>query len=147
MNLKRLLGPLALGIGLALGIALVAHADTTGEVNDLASEWNLPAPGANANILTAGLQLRAAARNVAVLRIQINLAVASKIKIVETDGTTTFASELLGGTTLNANQPYALAYEARAQTKAGKRLTYNFQVETDGVIQHLRVTECDGSGN
>lgn len=29
MNLKRLLGPLLLGIGLALGIALVAHADTT----------------------------------------------------------------------------------------------------------------------
>lgn len=117
------------------------------EVTDLGSVFHLAAPGANTNIFPTNLTLHSASKNVAVLRIQFNLAVAGKLDIVETDGTTTIVSPLLAGATLNAGQPYALSYEARAATPAGKQLSYNFQLETNGIVNHGRVTECDGSGN
>lgn len=125
----------------------LAHADTTGEVTDLGSLWNLPAPGAGVNLFATNLQLRAAGRGVAVLRIQASLAIAGKLDLVESDGTTTIVGAVLDGATLGASHPNGFVYEARKTTPAGKALSYNFRLETDGIVNHLRVTECDGTGN
>lgn len=96
------------------------------------------APGANSDIFSAG-QLRAVSQKVALVRVIVVLATASVFNYTVTDGTTAYTVGLNESIALNASDAYEF------EIAAGSDYTYNFQVETDGVIRHLLVIEVMGA--
>ena len=96
------------------------------------------APGANANILTVGLTPKMAT---GIWRISVVLAVASVFNMTETDGTTAYTHGLNSSSALNAGDMYTFDVPHMGKPTSGTTFTYNFQVETDGIIRRLTVSE------
>lgn len=95
----------------------------------LTDQFNVSAPGANTNILSTGLTPAYSGT----LHISVCLATASVLNITESDGTTTFTIGLNASVALNAGDGYTFSWGCI------RNRTYNFQVETDGVIRKLQV--------
>lgn len=107
--------------------------------------YNVPAPGANTNIFTAKRPSRRATR----WRVFVVLATGSVFNYRVTDGTNAFTVGLNGSTALNAGDAYSFEFDVENSTdgsESGTALTYSLQVETDGVIRQLIVTEVTGPG-
>lgn len=96
------------------------------------AKYNVPAPGANTNILATSLTPK---QGVAAFRVTVVLATGSVFNLRTTDGTTAFTSHFNGGVALAAASVYTFTFGVTSG------LTYNFQVETDGVIRLLQVDE------
>ena len=113
----------------------------------LVTGFNLSAPGANTNILATSIKV---SPHAVALRITVCLATASVFNVMVSDGTTTFALGQEKSTALNAGDSYTFTLGARRYKShpyvegTTTELTYNFQVETDGVIRILFVEEVLG---
>ncbi len=105
-----------------------------------AAVFNLPAPGANTNILA----LSVTPTQGAVFRLTISLAVASVVNVTITDGVNTIVSALDNGRTIAASRMHTFVMDVNpVETNSGTEtaLLYNFQVAIDGIIQYFVVTE------
>lgn len=94
--------------------------------------FNRAAPGANTNIATTALT---PAYPVSAFRITVALATASVFNVTETVGATTNTYGLNASAALNAGDVYTFVMGVNNSA------TYNFQVETDGIIRKLQVDE------
>ena len=94
--------------------------------------YNIAAPGANTNIIT-GIAPKLGA---GIFRIGLALATASVFNYTVTDGTTGFTVGLYASAALTAGDQYLLDIP-----HLGPSYTYNFQVETDGIVRVLTVHE------
>lgn len=101
----------------------------------LYAAFNQSAPGANTNILSTGVSPYA---KTAAIRVTVVLATASVFNVFVTQGATSFTCGLNASAALNAGDVYTFTFGANSET------TYNFRVETDGVIQVLNVEEVEG---
>lgn len=101
-----------------------------------ANSFNVAAPGVNTNILAVSLT---PTNSPATFRIDVTLAVASVFKARLTQGATTFDRKFNAGVALVAGGAYM--FDVLVHTGD----TVNFQVETDGVIQVLKVVELGGT--
>lgn len=99
--------------------------------------YNITAPGANTNILSAGITPKYGA---GIFRVFINLAVASVVNYTVTDGTTAFTAGLNSSVAIGAGDDAGFDF-SHMGSGLGATYTYNFQVETDGVIRQIRVYE------
>ena len=84
--------------------------------------------------------------NSALCRVTIQLAVSSVVNVTCTDGTTPFTWGLRGSK-IPAGKVKTFMFGVRASkdgTNTGDALTYDFEVETDGIIQQLLVEEVLG---
>lgn len=93
--------------------------------------FNGSAPGANTDILSAAIT----PQRECAFRVTVALTTASVFNVTCTDGNTTHAWGLNSSTALQAADLYAFTFAAAPS------LSYNFQVETDGVIEVLIVEE------
>lgn len=98
--------------------------------------YNLAAPGANTNILAANATPETPGSSA--FRVTVALAVASVFNVRVTDGTDAFTWGLNESVALNAGDLYTFTFGVQ------KGLSYNFQVETDGIIQFLLCEEITG---
>lgn len=96
--------------------------------------FNIAAPGANTNIITS-LTPRSQSLKA---RVSVLLAVAAVFKARITQGATTFDAKFLSGGAVPAGCLYTFDLPLTGVD------TYNFQVETDGIIQRLHVIELQG---
>lgn len=94
--------------------------------------FNVAAPGPNTNILTTAITPRMDG----VMRLTIVLATASVFNVTITNSGTTFTCGLNSSTSLNAGDLYFFSFGMNSAN------TYNFQVETNGIINILQVEEC-----
>lgn len=101
----------------------------------IATVFNQSAPGANTNILSTALT---PIRNDSVFRITVCLATASVLNTTVTSSGTTKTIGLNASSALQAGDMYTFSFGVRST------YTYNFQVETDGVINLLLVEEVVG---
>ena len=99
-----------------------------------ATVFNGAAPGANTDMLAADLT---PGRRGA-FRITVAVTTASVFNVSATDGTTTHVWGLNGSVALQAGDVYTFTIGCDPS------LSYNFQVETDGVIEVLVVDEIRG---
>ncbi len=107
----------------------------------LATVYAGAAPGINTNILSTGVQVSPSA---SAIRVTVVLATSSVFNFTVTDGTTAYTVGLNASAALNAGDAYTFVFGARrykSQPNGSVELTYNFQVETDGVINLLFVEE------
>lgn len=109
----------------------------------VATVYNGSAPGANTNILSSSLT---PGPNASAYRVTVCLATASVFNVRVTNGTTAFTMGLNASAALNAGDLYTFTFGVRKNsTQTGTTaLSYNFQVETDGVINYLLVDEILG---
>ena len=106
--------------------------------------FNISAPGANTDIISGGIKFSPQA---AVCRVTVALTTSSVFNVECTDGSTTHVWGLNESGALNAGDLYTFTFAVRANATGldgGSDLTYNFQVETDGVIECLFVEEVVG---
>lgn len=97
------------------------------------------APGANTDIMSADLSVLPGMAHV---RVTVSLATGSVFNMTITDGTTEYALHLNSGTALTASCLYSFDVPLSTKSSAGtKTYSYNFQVATDGIIQHIEVWE------
>lgn len=97
-----------------------------------ADVFNQAAPGANTNILAASVTPVVAGSK---FQVTIVLGTGSIVDVRETQGATAFSHSLNAGVALAAGAIYYMEF-------AVSRLsTYNFRVQTDGVIRRLIVDE------
>lgn len=106
----------------------------------------LAAPGANTNIIAASNQLGTGVsyaptreRGAHYLDVWVALATASVFNARVTDGTTAYARGLNESSALQAGDLYRFSLPCPSHNHLGVQLTYDFQVETNGVIQTLVV--------
>ena len=99
-------------------------------------KYALAAPGANTNMLSTGLT---SAYPVSAFRVTVRLATASVFNLHTTDGTTAYVTGLNNSVALAAGDLYTFSFGVN------NGLTYNFQVETDGIISILQVDEIPGA--
>ena len=95
-------------------------------------KYALAAPGANTNMLTTGLT---PVYPVSAFRVTVRLATTSVFNLHSTDGTTAYVTGLNNSVALAAGDLYTLSFGVN------NSLTYNFKVETDGIIAMLQVDE------
>ena len=95
--------------------------------------FNGPAPGANTNIQSGAADLDIVGVSGRTIRVTVALTVSSVLNLEATDGTTTHVWGLNASSALNAADVYVF------DVPAYDGLTYNFQVESDGVIEFLMV--------
>lgn len=93
--------------------------------------FDIAAPGANTNIMTTSITPLMSCR----LRVGVVLETASVFNVTETSGATTNTYGLNESVPLAANDYYVF------DVPAGAAYSYNFQVETDGIIGRLTVSE------
>jgi hypothetical protein len=93
--------------------------------------FNVPAPGANSDILTTSLTPIYGAA----FRITVCLATASVFNVTITRSGTTYTAGLNSSVALNAGDLYTFVFGVSTSN------AYNFQVETNGVIRILQVDE------
>ena len=93
--------------------------------------FNQAAPGADTNILTTAIT----PQYFGALRITIVLATASVVNYTEARSGTTFTCGLNSSVALNAGDAYTFVFDCSPSS------TYNFQVETNGIIRLLKVSE------
>ncbi len=96
--------------------------------------FDITAPGANTSILASNITPKRAGS----LAVTVSLTTASVFNVLATDGTTTHLWGLNSSTALNAADVYRFVIDAVPA------LSYNFQGETDGVIETLIVNEVMG---
>lgn len=96
----------------------------------LARTYNQAAPGANTDIFATPISIPA---GVNALRITVVLGTTSVFNYTTTDGTTLFTVGLNQSVALESGDAYSFVIDADSG------LTYNFRVETDGVIRGLLV--------
>ncbi len=141
-TLKR--NPWAVAWGAAAAVLLgsilwMAPARADRRAQEKVSRFNVAAPGANTDILATDIQPSPAFRGSA-FRVTVVLETASVLNVTATDGVTTKTWGLNTSNQLQANDKYAFVFSTHPD------LTYNFQVETDGVISLLVVQEIqDGT--
>ncbi len=107
------------------------------------SGFNVSAPGANTGI-TGGINFSPQA---SVCRVTVALTTSSVLNVTCTDGSTTHKWGLNASDALNAADLYTFSFAVRASATGlagGAALTYDFEVETDGVIEQLLVDEVVG---
>ena len=93
--------------------------------------FNVSAPGANTDILSTALTPTYGAA----WRITVCLATASVFNMTITNGGTTFTCGINSSVALNAGDLYAFTVGVNPSN------TYNFRVETNGVINILQIDE------
>ena len=98
----------------------------------LSNSYTVAAPGANTDILATALTPLWDASTFYVYAV---LATTSVLNYTETDGTTLYTVGLNKSVGLGSGDGYLFKFP----TVKGN--SYNFQVETDGIIQVMRVTE------
>lgn len=119
------------------------YASTPG-CSDKYAGFNLSAPGANTGI-TGGIKFGATA---AACRVTVALATSSVFNVTCADGTTTHKWGLNASAALNAANLYTFTFSVRNTHNGqdtGTALTYDFEVETDGVVEQLLVEEVTGA--
>jgi len=94
--------------------------------------FNIAAPGANANIFATTIT---PSYPVSALRVTVVLAVAAVLNFTVTNSGTTFTCGLNQSLALNSGDAYTFVFGVNGSN------TYNFQVETDGIIRVLQVDE------
>lgn len=107
------------------------------------SGYNVSAPGANTGI-TGGITFSPQA---SVCRVTVALTTSSVFNVTCTDGSTPHKWGLNESGALNAADLYTFTFAVRANATGldgGSDLTYDFEVETDGVIECLFVEEVVG---
>ena len=95
----------------------------------------IAAPGANTNIFSTSLT---PVYSCSAFRVTVALATASVFNVVSTDGTTSYTLGLNQSNALQASDLYTFTFGVHNSN------TYNFQVETDGIIRVLQVDEIPG---
>ena len=102
------------------------------------------APGVSTNILTTGITFGDA---VSACRVTVCLTTSSVFNVYVTDGSTAYTMGLNASGALNAGDLYTFVFGVcKYSSDSGTTgLTYNFRVETDSVINYLRVEEVIGS--
>jgi len=111
--------------------------------------YNQAAPGANLEIMTAGVVFSPKA---SLCRVTVALTTASVFNVTVTDGTTEHKWGLNASGALQAGDIYVLTFGVSSTNDGdslglgtgNKALTYNFEVETDSVIEQLLVDELTG---
>lgn len=103
--------------------------------------YNITAPGADAEILSTGLKFDAKAP---ACRLTIALTVSSVLNVTVTDGSTEHKWGLNESVALNAGDLYSFFFPVM-DNDSSNDLTYNFEVESDGVIEQLIVDEIQGA--
>ncbi len=106
--------------------------------------FNISAPGANTNIISGGITFSPSA---SVCRVTVALTTSSVFNVECSDGSATHVWGLNASGALNAADLYTFSFAVRKNStglEGGADLTYNFQVETDGVIELLLVEEVVG---
>lgn len=109
----------------------------------IVSIFNQAAPGANTDIATDFN----VDKNVTALRISVALTTGSVFNIACRAGATEHIWGLNSSTALNAGDAYTFTIGCRRYDdglETGTLLTYNFQVETDSVIEMLMVEGVTG---
>lgn len=108
-----------------------------------ATVYNGSAPGANTNILSTGITFGA---NASACRVTVCLGTSSVFNVYVTDGTNAFTMGLNESNALQAGDLYTFTFGVRkvSSQTGSTTLTYNFRVETDGVINYLLAEEVRG---
>lgn len=96
-----------------------------------ASEFAKAAPGANTNILSESITPKMGGA----FRVTVVLAVASVFNVRASNGSTAYTWGLNRSVALSAGDIYTFTFGVVPAE------SYNFQVETDGIIQKLQVDE------
>ena len=109
----------------------------------LVTQYALAAPGANTNMLATSFKVSESA---SAIRITVCLTTGSVFNKYVTDGSTAYVCGLNGSTALNAGDEYTFTTGVRRYSSQSNttELSYNFQVETDGVVRFLFVDEVTG---
>lgn len=105
-----------------------------------AAIFNLAAPGANTDILGTAITPTVDCEFV----ITASLSTGSKVDVTITDGTDTHVITLNGNTALTANVMTRMTFPAVALERNsgnGNTLQYNFQLQTDSVVEYFVVQE------
>lgn len=98
---------------------------------------NVPAPGSNTDILGTNITPKYDGE----FKVTVSLATDSVFNLVDTDGTDSFTQGLKESGTLNASDRYTFTFAVQTGH------SYNFQVETDGIIETLIVDELNDVGS
>lgn len=96
--------------------------------------FNISAPGANTNILSTGITPQYGAA----FRITVALTAASVFNVEAVSSGTTHVWGLNSSVALNAADLFTFTFGVNPD------VVYNFQVETNGVIEFLQVDEISG---
>ena len=96
-----------------------------------ADSFNVSAPGANTDILSTAIT----PVTYGAFRITVTLATASVFNYTETRSGTTFTHGINSSVALNSGDAYIFNVDVSSLS------AYNFQVETNGVIRQLKVSE------
>lgn len=122
----------------------VGFAATQHLTQRMATGYAIPAPGANTNILTASITF---SPNASLCRLYVVLATASVMNYYVTDGTTAYTVGINNSVALPAGDGQLFYFPVSRTddgTSTGTLLTYNFRVETDGIIRQIIVDEILG---
>lgn len=107
-------------------------------LNVLYSDFDISAPGANTGIIAGGFSV---GKPGAVISVTVALAVGSVLNLTCYDGSTTHKWGLDKSTALQAGDLYTFHFLGLPAKADGTALTYNLEVETDGDVEILVVTE------
>lgn len=109
----------------------------------LADRHDIAAPGANTNILTTGITITANS-TISGIFITVALATASVfvVREVGTDAVSGGAVDNL--LRMNSAGPIGILMPTRLEFPVSRGFTYNFQVETNGIIRKLHVEGVQG---
>lgn len=108
----------------------------------IATVFNGSAPGANAGILGTAIR---PGENASAFRVSVALTTSSVFNVTCYDGSTTHKWGLNESGALNAADLYTFTFGVRNTKDGTTSLVYNFEVETDGVIEYLVVEEIIGA--
>lgn len=103
------------------------------------SDVDIAAPGANAGIISGGFTPTVGSA----IRVTVSLATASVFNVTVTpSGGAKRTHGLNSSVALAANDLYSFTFGASPADADGTALSYNFEVETDGIIRYLVVEEA-----
>lgn len=97
-----------------------------------AKGFDVAAPGANADIFSTEITPR---YQCSAFRVTVALATASVFNVAVTNGATTRDLGLNSSVALQAGDLYTFAFGVNPAN------TYNFRVETDGIIRYIQIDE------
>lgn len=125
-------------------MTLKTEFSSSGSCHSKYRAFNQSAPGADTAIISGGLTFSESA---AACRVTVALTTSSVFNVTCTDGSTTHKWGLNASAALNAADLYTFTFAVAASddgTSGGTALTWNFEVESDGVIEYLAVDEVKG---